>query len=168
MVSDSRTDSNTTRPSSHARQADDASCEHGLQILRSLRRIIHAMDMHSRGLYQKYRITTPQLFCLHCLAQQGEMTLSQLAREVSLGASTTNGIVDRLESNALLTRVRSRDDRRKVSLAITDAGRTLIAEAPGLLPDGFIHALWDLPDRQQAAIAKSLERVVSLMGTEMA
>ena len=70
--------------------------QYDLRILRSIRKMIRAVDIHSRKLYHEYKITTPQLICLHSLQREGPMTLSRLAGEVSLGLSTTNGIVDRL------------------------------------------------------------------------
>lgn len=140
--------------------------EYGQRILRSLRKIIRAVDIHSRKLNQHFHITTPQLICLHCLYQEGPMTLSRLANEVSLGASTTNGIVDRLEAKGLLSRTRSRIDRRKVELAVTEAGQKLIQSAPVPLQDSFCDALRRLPELEQAAITLSLERVVELMGAE--
>ena len=92
------------------------------------------------------------------------MTLSRLAEEVSLGVSTADGIVDRLEIKGLLTRTRSQQDRRKVDLAISPAGSELTQATPELLQDQFIEALGQLPEVEQAAITLSLERVVELMG----
>ncbi len=137
---------------------------YGIRVLRTLRQIIRAVDIHSRKLNQAFRITAPQLICLYCLEREGAMTLSQLAEKVSLATSTTNGIVDRLEAKGLLTRTRSRQDRRKVDLVLTDAGRKLTHAAPALLQDSFSKALRQLPELEQAAIALSLERVVELMG----
>ena len=138
----------------------------GIRILRALRKIIHAVDIHSRRLNQQFRITAPQLVCLHCVQQEGPMTLSRLAREVSLGASTVNGIVDRLEAKGFLTRTRSREDRRKVHVSVTSAGQEILRAAPDLLQDRFTEALQKLPELEQAAITLSLERVVELMGAE--
>ena len=135
-----------------------------LRILRSLRKIIRAIHVYSRKLKQDFTTTAPQLICLHCLEREGPMTLSDLARQVSLSASTTNGIVDRLEAKGLVTRTRSRQDRRKVELAVTQAGRELTASAPPLLQEQFSQALRRLPELEQAAITLSLDRVVELMG----
>lgn len=140
--------------------------QYDLRILQSIRKIIRAVDIHSRKLYHNHKITTPQLICLYCLQSKGPMTLSQLAKEVSLGASTTNGIVDRLESRGLITRTRSVQDRRKVDLVITQEGGALTDAAPTLLQDQFAEALRRLSEEEQAAITLSLERVVELMGVE--
>ncbi len=138
----------------------------GLRIFRALRRIIRAVDIHSRKLNSEFKITAPQMICLYSLARQDKMTLSELAKEVSLGVSTVNGIVDRLEEKELLTRNRSKEDRRKVLLEPTDAGRELTIAAPSLLQNRFSDRLKNLPELEQAAIALSLERIVQLMEAE--
>lgn len=139
---------------------------YGLRILRALRRIIRAVDIHSRKLNNEYNITAPQMICLYSLAGQEEMTLSALAREVNLGMSTVNGIVDRLESKKMLTRTRSDKDRRKVILEITEAGLEVVRASPPLLQKRFSEALRSLPELEQATIALSLEQVVKLMGAD--
>lgn len=138
---------------------------YGLRILRALRCIIRAVDVHSRHLNNHYKITTPQMICLYTLVQEGAMMLSDLAKQVNLGDSTVNGIVDRLEAKEWVRRHRSRMDRRKVYVEVTDSGREFAQNAPSLLQEHFFKALRELPELEQATIALSLERVVGLMDT---
>ena len=139
---------------------------YGLRILISLRKIVRAIAVHSRKLNTEFKVTAPQMICLYCLRRRGPMILSDLAREVSLGGSTVNGIIDRLEAKGLVTRNRSVEDRRRVYVSVTDDGKRLTRAAPELLQDRLAESLRGLPDLEQAAIALSLERVVSLMGAD--
>jgi DNA-binding MarR family transcriptional regulator len=138
----------------------------GLRILTALRRIIRAVDIHSRKLNDEVHVTAPQMLCLYCLDHEGPMTQSRLSGAVNLGVSTVNGIIDRLESKGLVTRERSREDRRKVFVTVTDAGHALTQAAPALLQDRLSRALQKLPASERIAIAESLERVVALMESE--
>jgi len=133
------------------------------RILSALRRVIRSVDIYSRKLNTELGLTTPQLLCLHALAKSKGMTLTNLAKEVNLGVSTVNGIVDRLEVKQYLTRERSVDDRRKISLAISLSGKELVLRAPSLLQDKFSASLSKLSDFEQMAITDSLELVVELM-----
>ena len=135
----------------------------GSRVLMALRRIIRAVDIYSRKLNSTVQITAPQLICIYSVDHREGMTLSGLAKEVNLGVSTVNGIVDRLESKGLLTRTRSVTDRRRVTLSITAQGREVAKAAPALLQDRLARSLRNLPELEQAAIALSLERVVELM-----
>ena len=135
----------------------------GFRILSAIRRIIRAVDIHSRKLNSEFNITTPQMICHYELLRNNGITLSKLAKAVSLNLSTVNGIVDRLETKGLLTRRRSDVDRRKVLLHITDAGKQTTREAPSLLQDRLSAELRKLPELEQVTIAMSLERIVALM-----
>ncbi len=100
------------------------------------------------------------MLCLHTLAEQEDLTLLALSRAVNLSNSTVNGIVDRLEAKGLLTRKRDAEDRRRVALALSAAGRNVVESAPSLLQDRLADALRRLPEPEQATIARSLDRVV--------
>ncbi len=137
-----------------------------LQILRSIRRIIRAVDLYSRRLKSKYQLTAPQLMCLMAVCEKQSLTASEVARTVFLSASTTVGILDRLENKNLIKRIRDKNDRRIVNVNITDKGRKVTDQSPNLLQDNLANALKDLPDIEQTTIALSLDRVVNLMEAE--
>jgi DNA-binding MarR family transcriptional regulator len=134
-----------------------------LRVLQSLRRIIRAVEIHSRKLAQNYQITGPQLVCLLVLLEEGPLLGTRLARKVYLSPSTVVGIVDRLEEKGLATRDRSPSDRRQVQVSITDKGRKVVAQVPSPLQDKFSDALKNLPELEQVSIALALEKVVELM-----
>lgn len=136
------------------------------RILSALRRVIRAVDIYSKKLNTELELTTPQLLCLYVLAKFETMTLTELAKKVSLGVSTVNGIIDRLEAKRYLTRKRSSEDRRKVFLEISPSGKEIVLKAPSLLQDKLSTALSKLPESEQIAIAESLELVVELMEAE--
>ncbi|HOP05720.1 MAG TPA: MarR family transcriptional regulator [candidate division Zixibacteria bacterium] len=138
----------------------------GMRVLTALRRIIRAVDLHSRRLYAEHQVTTPQMICLYSLVRAGRTTQSKLAAEVNLSMSTINGIIDRLETRKLVKRRRDNSDRRRVWLEVTESGRKLAESAPILLQDRLSNALRRLPVLEQAAIALSLERVVALIRAE--
>lgn len=113
---------------------DETLCsEYETRVLKAIRQMIRGIDIYSRQLNATSRITTPQAICLNVLLTQGRITLSTLTREVSLSASTVNGIVDRLEAKELVRRERDTKDRRKVFLELTPAGRERGEHAPSLL-----------------------------------
>lgn len=135
------------------------------EVLIALRRIIRSIDTHSRDLIERRGVTVPQLVILQKL-MAGPSTLGQLAREVHLSQATVSGIVDRLEQRQFLSRERHTDDRRRVVIELTDAGRQLIQSAPSPLQDRFIKRLNDLQTWEQTQILASLQRIVAMMEAE--
>ncbi|MBX3274343.1 MAG: MarR family transcriptional regulator [Sandaracinaceae bacterium] len=133
-------------------------------ILRSLRRISRAIDLHSKQLARQHELTGPQLVCLREIARAEGVTPSALARAVSLSGGTVTGIVDRLVARGLATRERSADDKRQVLLRLTPSGRAAVAAAPSPLHEDFRARLARLPEGEQAMIDWVVARVVGLFG----
>ena len=135
-------------------------------ILIALRRIIRAIDLHSRRLAQRDGLTVPQLVVLQELRQNGEMPGSRLAKAVSLSQATMTGILSRLEGRGLISRRRSRSDRRRVPVRLTDAGIALVDSAPPLLQESFCAELEKLAEWEQTQILSNLQRLVAMMEAE--
>ncbi|REJ76936.1 MAG: MarR family transcriptional regulator [Acidobacteria bacterium] len=136
------------------------------RILRSLRRIIRAVDIHSKHLAQHHRLTAPQLVCLRELRSQGPISAGRLAQAVSLSPATITGIVDRMERRGLVQRTRSEQDRRQVVVQITDKGVRRTDAAPLSLNERFSRRLARLPEEVQARIDQALSQVAELMEAE--
>ena len=134
-----------------------------LRIMQAFRRIIRSIDLHSRKLAAEFKVTGPQLMCLHTIHNEEPLTAAELSRLVHLSSSTIVGILDRLEDKGLIRRERSNSDRRRVNLTVIEAGKELLARAPSPLQGKLAEELIALPELERATIALSLERVVDLM-----
>ncbi len=132
-------------------------------VLVALRRIIRAVDQHSRALIQRCGLTGPQLIVLKEIAEREPVSLGELARAVHISQATLTGIVDRLEARGLLDRRRSETDRRRVMVASTERSRAVLESAPPLLHESFIDGFGRLPDWEQTQILASLQRLAALM-----
>jgi len=132
-------------------------------VLRSLRRISRAVDLHSRRLASVHKLTGPQLVCLRQVLKEEGTTPGALARAVSLSQPTVTGIVDRLADRGLLDRRRDANDRRRVLLSPTDAGRDLAQRAPSPLQDLLATNLARLAETDQRRISEMLQQVVRMM-----
>ncbi len=136
-------------------------------VLSSLRRIIQAIDLHSRQLVRQHGITTPQLLILKQVQQaQGVITVSQLANNISLKQTTVTDILNRLEKKNLARRQRDANDRRRVFIEQTDAGIKLLEAAPSPLQETFLEQFEEIDPWQQTMILSSLQLLESLMMEE--
>ena len=136
------------------------------EVLITLRRLIRATDLHSKQLVKTSGITAPQLLLLRAIHEQGEVTIGEIANEISLSQATVTTILDRLEKRKLVYRARSSQDKRKVHAYLTEEGQTLLQHAPLPLQEHFIRQFKDLKDWEQTMILSSLQRVVRMMDAE--
>ena len=136
------------------------------RILTAIRRVIRSVDKYSRKINTELGLTTPQLLCLDALGKNDHIITKELAQRVNLSESTVIGIVDRLEAKQYLGRQRSKEDRRKVYLSLTDAGKGILDSTPSLLQDKLSIALSKLEKKNLESITQSLEQVVEMMDAE--
>ena len=137
------------------------------QIVTALRRIIRAIDLHSRDLMQQCGLTAPQLMALREAGRLARATPGGLAEAIHVSQATMTGILDRLERQGLVARVRDDVDRRSVTITVTEAGKTLLPTAPSLLQDRFRSELAKLSAEKQSAILATLEQIAAMMGAEV-
>ena len=133
------------------------------EVLISLRRLIRAIDLHSRYLSKHFGLTGPQLVILRELTQAGELSPGELAASISLSQATVTGITDRLEKRRLITKTKSEIDRRRVVIRPTDACRRLLEQAPPPIQESFLNQFDQLNDWEQSMILSSLQRLVQMI-----
>ncbi len=133
------------------------------RVLKALRKITRSIDLHSRQLASAFGLTGPQLVCLRTINNRKHITPSELAREVSLSQATVTGIVDRLAARQLVTRERNEEDRRLVTVSISDAGRALADSAPSPLQERLAQGLKDLSEEERTIISLVLNKIVNMM-----
>lgn len=136
------------------------------QIVASIRRIIRAIDLHSRHLAEEFGLTGPQLSVLQAVARHPESTPGAIAREVRLSPATLTGILSRLERQELLRREPGEADRRTVRLALTAGGHRTLEQAPSLLQDRFREELARLEGWERSMILSVLDRIATMMDAE--
>ncbi len=136
------------------------------EVLISLRKLIRAIDLHSRYLSKIFGLTGPQLIVLREVFQRKELSPGELAASISLSQATVTGITDRLEKRGLLTKRKSDIDRRKTLIRATDAGQQLLEQAPPPIQESFLEQFDTLKNWEQAMILSSLQRLVDMMDAQ--
>ena len=135
------------------------------QVITALRRVIRAVDLHSRTLLESHGLTGPQALLLKAL-QGKPITVGDLAARISLSQGTVTDILNRLEQRGLVQRVRDETDRRRVWVGATAAGMDLLASSPPLLQERFAQRFGDLQDWEQTQLLTSLQHIAAMMDAE--
>ncbi|PYZ93676.1 MarR family transcriptional regulator [Salipaludibacillus keqinensis] len=97
-------------------------------IEKSLRMIADIVKQKGREILNEFPITPPQFVALQWLHEYGDMTIGELSSKMYLACSTTTDLVDRMEKNELVERVKDTNDRRVVRIHLLDRGATIIRE----------------------------------------
>lgn len=138
------------------------------RVLSAIRRIVHAVDSHSKDLERALGITLPQLVVLRAIRTLGEVTTGRLSAAASLSPATVTTILDKLEARDLVVRYRNAEDRRVVHSKLTERGAQMLDGAPPFLHERFVSAFARLDGARQAAVIGAIEEVADMMGAPAA
>ncbi|MDO8900298.1 MAG: MarR family transcriptional regulator [Phenylobacterium sp.] len=132
----------------------------------AIRRIVRAAEFASRDLARTTGLTPSQLIVLQIVAREGEPGAGAIAEAARLSQATVTALLDKLEARGLVIRNRGSQDRRRVSVELTQEGRRALADMPDVLQDRFAARFENLADWEQASIIAGLERVAALLNAE--
>lgn len=145
---------------------DSPSQQRCKEMLVSLRKINQAISLHSKNLNRQFGLTGPQLVILNEIARHESITVTQLARSISLSQATVTDILNRLGKKGLVERTRDTIDRRRVMIRLTPKCNDILSQAPPALQDTFVDQYTNLPEWEQLMILSALKRIVDLMSAE--
>lgn len=135
------------------------------ELLVLLRKITQAVDLHSKYLNKNFGLTGPQLVLLQELSN-GEMTVSELARRISLSQGTVTDIIHRLEKKELIIKRRGNRDKRRVLITLSEKCKDLLTLAPPPLQETFTRYFSQIEEWEQLMILSSMNRIVQMMSAE--
>jgi DNA-binding MarR family transcriptional regulator len=134
----------------------------------AVRRIFRALRVAAQQVQARTGISAAQHFVLASLANGEASSLTELGARTHTDRTSAADVVRRLEARGLVERVPSERDRRRTRVRITDAGRTLLADAPPPPTAMLIAALDTLSEDELGALADDLQALVHRMGLEAA
>ncbi|NIZ10763.1 MarR family winged helix-turn-helix transcriptional regulator [Pseudooceanicola sp. HF7] len=132
----------------------------------ALRRILRATELFGKELAQAAGLSPVQFRVLQLVAGQGMSTPKAISVQMGVTQATVTALLDKLEKQGMLTRERSKVDRRQMNIAVTEMGRETLEEAPDPLQQRYVRKFESLKDWEQSQIIASLERVAAMLDAE--
>lgn len=133
------------------------------QAEKKLRFIATMVKKNGRKILTNYPITQSQFIALQWIAEHEHLTIGELSKKIGLAFSTTTDLIDRMEHNGLIKRVRDEKDRRVVRIQTLDKGRDIIKEVIDERRDYLRRVLDNLTSEQQ----KQLNEILYLLYEQM-
>ncbi|WP_088006584.1 MarR family winged helix-turn-helix transcriptional regulator [Indiicoccus explosivorum] len=126
---------------------------------KELRYIAGIIKQKGRELLSSYTITPPQFVALQWLFEHGDMTIGDLSNKMFLAFSTTTDLVDRMEKNKLVVRVRDDHDRRVIRIHLLEEGGRIIEEVIKKRQDYLQDVLTDFSAGEVEQLSSLLEKL---------
>ncbi|CAM5795458.1 MULTISPECIES: MarR family winged helix-turn-helix transcriptional regulator [Brevibacillus] len=130
-----------------------------------LKRLNKTINMIAARELEKVGLTYPQLMVLRHLKDE-MLTIGQISKAVDLSYSTVSGIIDRLEREQLVERLRDEKDRRVVWIRSTDKVREQFEKLP-IFSEAYYSTLFsDFSDAELGQIVRALETLITKLEKE--
>jgi DNA-binding MarR family transcriptional regulator len=138
------------------------------ETIDDLRRIFQAVSDFSRQAERVTGLTGPQLWAVKAIEESKSIRVSDLAKRMYLHPTTVVGILDRLEAQGLVQRIRSKTDRRVVDVELTHAGEKLAENSPDVAQDLLVKGLEKTTEDKLLRIHEGMLEFVKILGVEEA
>jgi MarR family 2-MHQ and catechol resistance regulon transcriptional repressor len=141
------------------RHQGSAAEKRALDAYIKLRRAVNAVSLREGEVMRAAGLTESQFGALEALHHLGPLCQHELAGKVLKSAGNMTTVVDNLERRGLVERRREGDDRRVVTVHLTDSGRDLVREVFPPVVEVLVDAFSALSARQQEQLAALCRRL---------
>ncbi|WP_030059819.1 MarR family winged helix-turn-helix transcriptional regulator [Streptomyces novaecaesareae] len=142
------------------------------ELLRLDQQLCFSLNAASRAFGGVYRVllkdlglTYPQYLVMLVLWEDGELPVKRIGERLRLDSGTLSPLLKRLEVAGLVSRERSPEDERSVTVRLTSEGSAL-RERAGQVPRRLLTAT-GLPIEDLAALRGLLERVTGALDSAL-
>lgn len=140
---------------------------HVAEIEELLRNVSTILKKRGRDILSNFDITPPQLDALLVLREFGELTMGELCQKMFLACSTATDLIDRMERNGLIERVRDTADRRVIRLKVLAKGSAVIDQVLEARRGYLVTILAEIDVADKERLIQSLEQLNYLMTREV-
>ncbi len=132
-----------------------------------LRKMSGIIKEKGREILNNFPITPPQFVALQWLKEEGNMTIGELSNKIFLAFSTTTDLIDRMEKNLLVERIKDNRDKRVVMIHLLDKGSNIIQDVIERRRDYLASILSDMNKEQMTQIEDSLRILFNSMDKDI-
>jgi MarR family transcriptional regulator, organic hydroperoxide resistance regulator len=141
--------------------------KHVVEIEELLRNVGTILKKRGRDILSNFDITPPQHDALLVLRDQGELTMGELCQRMYLACSTATDLIDRMERNGLIERVRDTTDRRVIRLKVLAKGSHVVDEVLEARRTYLAHILTEVDAADKERLIQALDQLNYLMTKEV-
>ena len=135
-------------------------------IFDHLRRLVHAIYVGSKSLESSLKISGAQLFIMKTVGAIEPCSINEIAEEMLAHQSTISISIGRLVSKGWLASVGDPQDKRRVVIKVTRAGRQILKRAPLTIQEQLAKSIRALPPTERRQLATILTELLRQMGIE--
>jgi DNA-binding MarR family transcriptional regulator len=136
-------------------------------VMNGIRAIVRALRINTRAIERQLGISLAQLWVLQILKERPAESLNELAIATATHQSSVSVVVRRLVDASLVTRATASEDKRRVRIELTEAGRSLLQKAPKTVQVELMSGLQRMSPDHRARLAELMREWLSGSGLDL-
>ena len=137
------------------------------EVMDGIRAVVRALRLNTRAIEKQLGISLAQLWVLQILAERPADSLNELAIATATHQSSVSVVVRRLVERELVTRTTANQDKRRVRIELTEAGRALLGKAPPTVQVSLVAGLRRLPPERRDQLAVAMREWLTASGLDL-
>lgn len=134
-----------------------------INIEKYLRKVDYIIRVKGREILNDFNITIPQFTALQILIHNGELTIGELSKKMSLACSTITDLVDRMENNELVVRKKDEKDKRVVRIEVLPLGHEIVGKVLEERVKYLEMKTSELTEEEKSSLSEGLESLYNAM-----
>lgn len=123
------------------------------------------IDEQSREIEKLTGLSKNQALTIRAVSRSPSASVTELAKSMYLNPATMVRILDRLEEQGIIVRIRSKEDRRVVKIGMTDKFSGIEKILRTITHDSLLECLAATNDNELSDMLEKLQKLSSLFGT---
>lgn len=137
--------------------------ERTIKVMRALNSASHVTRQQYHNEMADEEVTRAQRSLMRVLRHEGPLSVQGLAKHMGLSNSTVSGIIDRLEAKGYVERERLAEDRRTVSVRISEKYANQISDSYSLMDKRIDDFVKSLSEEEICTVCDVLEKYMEFM-----
>ena len=137
------------------------------EVMDGIRAVVRALRLNTRAIEKQLGISLAQLWVLQILAERPADSLNELAIATATHQSSVSVVVRRLVERELVTRSPANQDKRRVRIELTEAGRALLVKAPPTVQVSLVAGIRRLPPERREQLAALMREWLTASGLDL-
>ena len=135
------------------------------ELVENLERMTDDVMLWRHKLLRNERLTRPGLFIMYFVSSKGPLRLKECSASLGVSKPTVTKIVDNLEKDGFVTRIKEGEDRRNYYVHLTDEGRKRLESLNYQLEEVFRKATDGLAVEDVRRLNLSLRSIREKLGS---
>jgi DNA-binding MarR family transcriptional regulator len=144
-------------------QREQVALDDAKAILNRIRLLVRALRTFEKQAQSRYGFGAAQMFILHVLHHEDELSLNELADRTATDQSSASLAVGKLVAEGYVRRTTHPEDRRQLRLSLTPKARAIVKRSPPAAQERILESVRGMRATERTQLMTLLDKLLAGM-----